>query len=101
MKELSITEYSMPFDKDRKMNTKDFINIVLNQPPQGGFTPKTLKDSRRIDDAIDNSKDGVIYLEDQDVTFLKQRCEESRWNIRSKDIESFLDSVRELDAKKK
>lgn len=101
MIELKIKEYSIAFDKERKANTKDFIKMALDQPPQGGFNRDLLKKSDRIDKAIEKEKDGIIILEDQDIEFLKTRVSQCHWSTRSKDILDFLNIIDDLKSEKK
>jgi hypothetical protein len=101
MVKLLIKTYEMKFDADRCWTTTDCIKHVLDLPPAGGFTPDIMRKSDRIDKAILVIKDNELTLEDQDIDFLKQRTEVSRWPFRNKDLTDFLDAIKDLKPDKK
>lgn len=91
-----ITEDQIKFkgDANKELDYKDLIEVALDVLPQGGFTPKDIKERNRIQDALDASKEGVISFEDADYEALKKIVEASRWSVRSKDIHTFLNSFK-------
>lgn len=88
-------------DADRFADTRDLIEVTLDIVPQGGFTPKDIRDRNRIQVAIDKSREKklkkesdpiVIEFEDADYDSLKAVIGASRWVSREKDLQAFLDS---------
>jgi len=107
MKKLSITLYDTKLSKlrglnqdatDRKIDTRDLIEVVLDQVPQGGFSPKDIRDRNRIQKVIDEShkadneeeSDYTLSFEDEDFKNLTKLVNESRWGSRSTDLVDFL-----------
>lgn len=78
-------------DPSKEVDYKDLMEIVLDIIPQGGFTPKDIRDRNRIQGAIDEAKDGTINLEDSDYENFVKIIETSRWPVRDKEILKFLD----------
>jgi len=89
----TITENQLKFkgDPEKEVDYKDLIEIVLDVVPQQGFTPKDIRDRNRIQDALDEAKEGEINFEDADYENLILIVEQSRWPTRSKEILKFLD----------
>jgi hypothetical protein len=77
-------------DKNRFLNYADLIELALDIVPQGGFTPSAIKERNRIQEAIDQSDSKVIQLEDADYEALERIMKDSRWTIRDKELNSFL-----------
>ena len=85
-----------------KLDYTDLMEICLDIIPQGGFTPKDIRERNRIQDSIDNfrkkkaepKKEGKtepqIELEDSDYKAFIQIVKQSRWTIRNKDLQEFL-----------
>lgn len=92
IEETSITQDKIKFqgDKDKKLNYKDLIDMALDIVPQGGFTPKDIKERNRIQDALDSSTNTSITLEDSDFEALERIITDSRWTIRNSDLNIFL-----------
>lgn len=77
-----------------KLDTRDLMELTLDMIPQGGFTPKDIKDRNRIQDAIDKSRaDNLneVLLEDADYENFIKIVSQSRWVTRDKDVQAFLD----------
>jgi len=76
---------------EKFLDYKDLIEAALDIIPQGGFTPKDIRDRNRIQEALDKvGVDGVVKLEDADYDNLDKIIKDSRWLIRNKDITKFL-----------
>lgn len=79
---------------DRKADTRDLIELTLDMVPQGGFTPKEIRERNRIQDAIDKSRkieSEEVELEDSDYEALLKIVSSSRWTSRDKELQSFLE----------
>lgn len=89
----SIREHQLKFkgDPEKEVDFKDLMGLVLDIPPQGGFTPKDIRDRNRIQEALDKSENGMVQLEDADYDNFVKIVEQSRWPVRSNDILKFLD----------
>ena len=87
-----ITENQLKFkgDEIKELNYKDLIEMALDIIPQGGFSPKDIRDRNRIQDALDKATTTVIVLEDADFDALEKIMKESRWTVRHKDLNKFL-----------
>lgn len=85
-------------DSNKNISYIDLIEYTLDVIPQGGFTPKDIRDRNRIQDNLDkyigqsDLKDhkGSISFEDSDFENLKDIVKSSRWTIRTRDIHDFL-----------
>lgn len=77
-------------DKDKELDYKDLLEIAMDVLPQGGFTPKDIRERNRIQDALDQAKDGKISLEDADYEALIKIVNNSRWTLRDKELHKFL-----------
>jgi len=75
---------------DFELDYTDLIEVALDTPPQGGFIPKDIRERNRIQKIMDEAKDGVISFEDADWENLKKIIKASRWMVRNKDLEKFL-----------
>ena len=75
--------------EEKLLTHADLISLALDIVPQGGFTPKDIRDRNRIQDAVDKAKD-YIDLEDSDYENLKRLMVESRWVVRDRDLQNFL-----------
>jgi hypothetical protein len=98
----SIPESKVRFNgsKDILLSYKDLIEVSLDIVPQGGFTPKDIRERNRIQDALDSMVDKSIGLEDSDFEVLEKIIESSRWPLRDRDLGEFLRKFREGDYKK-
>jgi hypothetical protein len=85
-------------------DTLDLMETTLDIVPQGGFTPKDIRDRNRIQTVIDELRDKrkvtkdidpVLSLEDHDYDVLKNIVSISRWASRDKVLQEFLDSFKE------
>jgi len=99
MKTIKVEKTSITFDKVKfggdpveTMDYADLMEVVLDIVPQGGFTPKDIRDRNRIQNAIEDKKDGKISLEDADYTNFTKVLENSRWTVRHIELQKFLDS---------
>jgi len=79
-------------DESKILNYIDLIEIALDIIPQGGFTPKDIRDRNRIQDALDKAKsvEDSILLEDADFEALEKVIKDSRWTLRDRDLNIFL-----------
>jgi len=98
----SITEDKVRYNGSREklLSYRDLIEISLDIVPQGGFTPKDIRERNRIQDALDSLLDKGIGLEDSDFDVLEKIIESSRWPIRDKELAEFLRKFRDGDYKK-
>ena len=89
-------------DKDKELDYKDLIEVALDVVPQGGFTPKDIRNRNRIQDVLDKSTN-VIEIEDADYDNLKKIIKDSRWILRDSELNTFLqnfeDGIYELKKK--
>ena len=76
-------------DKDKELDYKDLIEAALDVVPQGGFTPKDIRNRNRIQDVLDKSTN-VIEIEDADYDNLKKIIKDSRWTLRDSELNIFL-----------
>ena len=76
-------------DKDKELDYKDLIEVALDVVPQGGFTPKDIRNRNRIQDVLDKSTN-VIEIEDADYDNLKKIIKDSRWILRDSELNIFL-----------
>lgn len=100
MKEIEIKKTTLtPSDlkgripRDKTEDPVDYIGIIehaLDMPPQGGFTPKDIRDRNRIQLALDKPKENKIKLEDADFDSLKGIIKTSRWGTRDMELQTFL-----------
>lgn len=97
-----ITENKVKFqgDQDKELTYKDLIEIALDVVPQGGFSPKDIRERNRIQDALDKATSNVITLEDADYDALDKIMKESRWILRDKELNAFLQKFEDGDYKK-
>jgi len=91
-------------DEGKFADTCDLIIATLDNIPQGGFTPKDIRDRNRIQESIDSYRKGYdkdkigkpptrgLQLEDHDYENLKSIVASSRWASRNKVLQDFLDS---------
>lgn len=91
----TITENKIKFqgDENKEIDYKDLIEQALDVVPQGGFTPKDIKERNRIQDVLDKAKDGVIELEDADHEAMVKIVKDSRWTLRDKELNKFLQTI--------
>jgi len=88
-----ITEDKVKFqgDKEKLLDYKDLLEIAMDVLPQGGFTPKDIRERNRLQDAFDKAKDKtIIDIEDADYEALVKIVNASRWTLRDKDLHTFL-----------
>lgn len=76
-------------DKEKTVDYKELIEYCLDVIPQGGFTPKDIRDRNRIQNALGKSSTD-IELEDADFANLVPIVSASRWTMRHKDLSEFL-----------
>lgn len=90
----------LPSDAGSNADTLHLIEATLDNIPQGGFTPKDIRERNRIQSCIDkyrshnDEKDElpILTLEDADYENLKVIVAGSRWASRDKVLQEFLDS---------
>jgi hypothetical protein len=81
--------------EEKNLTYNDLIRYVVNQLPQGGFTPEEMRSRMRILDALnDDSKE--IELEDADASLLKTLIKSSKWMTIHQDILDFEDCIKSL-----
>ena len=85
-------------DEGKLVNTLDLIEATLDNIPQGGFTPKDIRERNRIQLVIDKFRENKelkvknkITFEDADYDNLKVIVGASRWGARDKILQGFLD----------
>ena len=92
-------------DEGKMSDTCDLIEVTLDSIPQGGFTPKDIRDRNRIQVSVDKFREerskakdsdktpkSVLTLEDADYENLKTTVNSSRWASREKPLQEFLDT---------
>lgn len=87
-----ITEEQIKFRGDSKktLDYKDLIEVALDVVPQGGFAPKDIRDRNRIQDILDKSNDVYFKIEDADYDNLVKVMADSRWIVRSPELDTLL-----------
>lgn len=101
IKETSINENQLKMNGDdtKKISYIDLIEYTLDIIPQGGFTPKDIRNRNRIQIVIDEylnklgsniADETQLSFEDSDFDNLKEIIKSSRWTIRNKDVYTFL-----------
>ena len=91
-----IPESKVKFEgnKNKMLDYKDLIEYTLDVVPQGGFVPSDIRDRNRIQQALDEAKDGTLSFEDADYASLVKIIAASRWTIRDKDLNGFLEKFK-------
>ena len=89
-------------DEGKFADTCDLITTTLDIIPQGGFTPKDIRDRNRIQFVIDEYRKDKkkpeikdihkLKFEDADYDNLKSIVNNSRWVSRDKALQEFIDS---------
>lgn len=102
IKKTKITENETKFqgDSGKILDYKDLIVAALDVVPQGGFTPKDIRDRNRIQDALDKSFANTISIEDADYDNLVKVMKDSRWTIRSSELDILLQNFEDKVHKK-
>lgn len=87
-----IIENKVKFEgsETKELDYKDLIEHALDIIPQGGFTPKDIRERNRIQEAIDKSNGVSIKLEDADYEALEKIMKDSRWIIRNTELHTLL-----------
>lgn len=90
--------------EDKCLDYADLIEVCLDILPQGGFSPSDIRDRNRIQNVIDKRDDDKkdlkkdsLAFEDADWKNLKKIVNTSRWVIRHKDLQKFLDIFTDKD----
>lgn len=73
-------------------STVEFITVVLQQKPAGGFDLKEMRERFRILDAAEKADD-VLELEDADAKKLQGCVEAMRWTILDRSVMEFTEAV--------
>ena len=91
-----ITEVKIKFQgsETKELDYLDLIAHALDIVPQGGFTPKDIRDRNRIQEALDKA-DTKIELEDADYDALEKIMKDSRWTIRDAELHALLTNFEE------
>lgn len=80
---------------DGFLHYRDLIKMCLDNPPQGGFAMKDMKDRYRIEKLLEGG--GVtLELEDADAVNLKALVTSMRWGARHVDILTFCDAIEDM-----
>lgn len=96
IKKTSLNEKTLKFQgEDKELDYKDLMELVLDIPPQQGFTPKDLRDRNRIQISLDSAEKGTIKLEDADFENFVKILDGSRWPTRDKQILEFIENFKE------
>lgn len=96
MKELLNKTTNLPVEEGKeKIQYSDIIKIVLDIPPQSGFSFSEMKKRERIANAVDRATD-KIELEDADASNLKSMLDYVTLKIRHKDLVVFYEDVKAL-----
>ncbi len=96
MKFLSNKKLKLQLEPGKKGNYADLITICIDNVPEKGFTREDFKQRDRIEETMKKFKNGNFKFEDQDAENLKTIVELMRWQIRDKEIKTFLDDVAEM-----
>lgn len=71
----------------------DLILIVINNPPQTGFSIADIKQRLQIAAAMENLTDNKFTLEDVDFTLVKTLLAAFKWTQVNKEIVEFSDYI--------
>lgn len=99
--EIALNLIKVNGDAEKKADYADLIETCLDIVPQGGFTPKDIRDRNRIQETIDKFRNpkskeqkdkdpDVISFEDSDYENLSKIVKSSRWTSRDKSLQKFL-----------
>lgn len=80
----------------KMMDYKELMRLCVNNPPQGGYKIDDMRNRIRIVDAIADSKNGKVELEDSDVKVLKECVKSMAWSVLEQGIIDFVDEVEKL-----
>jgi len=92
------TEITVPIAGTKEKTTMTYANLtqlVLNIPPQGGWTKDEMKIRIKIEDKLEKVKEGeTIELEDAEMQKVIE-CSEQPWQFKHKDLVKYLDDIEE------
>lgn len=90
MKTFENKQTSLNTGNSQKARYADLALIVLDQPPERGFTPQLMDSRTRAVHAIrDQADKETVELDDREFDTLKEAVATGRWNIRHDDINEF------------
>jgi hypothetical protein len=101
MKQIEIKQHeTVKFTEDENLSYKHLIQMILNKPPQGGFTLSDIRDRDKIEKAIKEAKAGLILLEDKEFDVLLGLANAMQWPFRDIFIADFIDSLKDVKSVK-
>lgn len=91
MKSIPNRQYTVPVDEKKTPGTTALLlAIVINRPPQGGFTVQQMRERNRILDVAEKcDAGGTMKFEDSDYKVAQQLVGEAVWPINHKDLLAF------------
>jgi len=85
---------------DTLLDRTQLLKLVVDSPEKGGIVLSEMKIRIKILDAITNSKDNTIVLEDAEFTLLKSLYERFGWLKPHKDLIELGDHLDEVAKQK-
>ena len=91
----SITAPIAGTDELKEMTYANLAQIVLNIPPQAGWTKDEMKIRIKIEDKLDKAEvDQEVELEDAEMEKLVE-CSAAPWQFKHKDLVKYMDDLEE------
>lgn len=82
--------------KEKKMTYKDILKLILDLPPEKGYSITEMRQRLKIYAEIEPDKKNKINLEDADFSILKKLVLDFKWAQHHKDIVAFVDHIESL-----
>jgi hypothetical protein len=96
MKKIDFKKHDkLEFRVGELLNTKDCIRMVLDNPPDRGFTNTDIQKRNRIEKQMNETKDGMpIILEDADHEELTNLAKSMGWPRRDNFFHEFVEDLK-------
>lgn len=82
--------------KESKMTYHDLLKLIMNVPPQNGYTISEMRQRLKIYAELEPDKKNKINLEDADFAVLKKCVLDFKWAQAHKDIVAFVDHIESI-----
>ena len=107
MKKVKVKEYQLTLQQGKdRASTINLIEYCMDIIPQGGYTPKNLREYNRLQKVLDKCKEDLkitkkeqviqLHFEDEDVRVLKTIVENSKWGARNENILDFTEAIKNM-----
>jgi len=84
-------------DDSTEIKYTELLKSAVNSPKEGGFSPVEMRERLKILDALDNSKNGEIKLEDEDIKLLAELVKDQRFSIVHQGFIDYTDYIQSLE----